>query len=727
MNLKCIEIAHAANLRGEKKQGREILFLCPQHDDHNPSLTINPDKNAWLCGPCGKGGNAWALAAFILGVDPNNKDTVTAWLRDKGLLDAKANLQIVTAYDYRDEVGKLLFQSVRYVPKDFKQRRPDGNGGWICGKGCMEGVRLIPYRLPEWKDKSTVYIAEGEKDVDNLWKLGFPATCNPMGAGKWRQDFGIHFRGKKVAIFPDNDTPGENHGRDVARHLFPVAEALKIVNLPNLPLKGDVSDWIQAGGSKAELARLIGDAPKLTKAVIDSWEETSFATEKSAATHPSPQWPVLAEEALYGLAGDIVRRIEPHSEADPAALLVQLLAGIGIAIGRNPFFEAEADRHRMNLYAVLVGRSSKSRKGTSWGYISRLLREVEPDWNKLETSGLSSGEGLIWAVRNPIERQEPIREGKSVAGYQTIITDHGVADKRLLVQEAEFASTLRVLSRDGNTLSAVIRDAWDKDTLRIKTKNSPAEATDTHIGIVAHITADELRQYLSRTEAGNGFANRFLFICVRQSKSLPEGGNLNPHDLEPLQQRLAKALAFAKTARQMRRDEEARRIWCAVYDDLAEGKLGLFGAVTARAEAQVLRLSCLYALLDESPIVRKPHLLAALALWEYAETSARFIFGDALGDSTADEILSALRSNSAGMTRTEIRDFFGRNRRVDEITRALTLLAEHGMASFQKESDTGGRSAERWIATARSTTNTTETTKVSPSVVNVVNVVSRSV
>jgi hypothetical protein len=718
MNLRCIEVVQAAGLRGETKQGREVLFLCPCHDDHSPSLTINPDKNAWLCGPCAKGGNAWALAAFILGVNPKDKDTVTAWLREKGLLDDKPRRQIVAEYDYRDENGKLLFQSVRYAPKDFKQRQPDGNRGWVWG---LDGVRLVPYRLPEWKDKSTVYVAEGEKDVDNLWKLGFPATCNPMGAGKWRPDYDVHFHGKKVVILPDNDTPGEDHGHEVARHLFPVAVATKIINLPNLPPKGDVSDWIQAGGNKKELARIIENAPRLTRAEIDSWEDKSPTVKSLQPVSRDPQpWPVLAEEAFYGLAGDIVRIIEPHTEADPAALLVQLLAGIGIAIGRNPFFEAEADRHRMNLYAILVGRSSKSRKGTSWGYVSRLLSESEPDWNKLETSGLSSGEGLIWAVRDPIEKMEPIREGKTVKTYQSVITDHGVPDKRLLVQEAEFASTLRVLSREGNTLSAIIRDAWDKGTLRTKVKNSPAEATDTHIGIVAHITADELKQYLSRTEAGNGFANRFLFICVSRSKSLPEGGNLNPHDLVPLRERLAKALAFAKTTGQMRRDEDARKIWCAVYDDLAEGRLGLFGAITARAEAQVLRLSCLYALLDESSIVRRPHLLAALALWDYALDSARFIFGDALGDSTADEILTALRSNPAGMTRTEIRDFFGRNRRADEISRALTLLAEHGMASFQKESDTGGRSLERWHATARGTTFTTEATKVGHLVVNVV-------
>lgn len=430
----------------------------------------------------------------------------------------------------------------------------------------------------------------------------------------------------------------------------------------------------------------------------------------SGGKSESIKWPVLAEEALYGLAGDIVRTIEPHSEADPVALLVQLLVAVGIAIGKNPFFEAEADRHRVNLFALLVGRTSKSRKGTSYGYIRRLIKEVEPDWQKLESSGLSTGEGLIWAVRNPTEKQEPIREGKSIIGYQAVVVDQGVADKRLLVQEAEFASTLRVLSRDGNTLSAVVRDAWDKDTLRIKNKNSPAEATDAHIGIIGHITADELKQYLSRTEAGNGFANRFLFFCVKRSKSLPEGGNLKPHDLAPHRERLAKALSFAKKAGQMVRDEESRRIWCAVYDDLAEGKLGLFGAVTARAEAQVLRLSCLYALLDESLIVGKPHLTAALALWEYAESSARFIFGDALGDSTADEILTALRAHPDGMTRTEIRDFFGKNRRADEITRALSLLAEHGMASFQTKADTGGRPAERWIATVRKAKSTTETT-----------------
>ena len=156
----------------------------------------------------------------------------------------------------------------------------------------------------------------------------------------------------------------------------------------------------------------------------------------------------------------------------------------------------------------------------------------------------------------------------------------------------------------------------------------------------------------------------------------------------------------------MSRDHEARATWADVYPELSEGKPGLLGAVTSRAEAQVLRLSMIYALLDRSPVIRREHLLAALALWEYAEASAKFIFGDSLGDPLADELLRALRCNPAGLTRTEIRDLFGRNKDATYIDRALTLLVELGLARWQPES-TGGRPAERWRAVRGGTTKTT--------------------
>jgi len=238
-------------------------------------------------------------------------------------------------------------------------------------------------------------------------------------------------------------------------------------------------------------------------------------------------WPPAPDEAaLHGLAGNFVRTIEPHSEADLAALLGQFLVVFGNAVGSRPHFMAESDRHGVNLNAVFVGKTAKGRKGTSWGHVRRVVAAADPDWSDRIMNGLSSGEGLIWQVRDPIMRRDPIREKGRVTGYEEVVADEGVKDKRLLVFEGEFASVLRVCAREGNTLSAVIRNAWDNGTLRILTKNTPAKATDAHISIIGHITQDELLRYLENTEAANGFGNRFLWFSVRRSKALPLGGKL---------------------------------------------------------------------------------------------------------------------------------------------------------------------------------------------------------
>ena len=147
----------------------------------------------------------------------------------------------------------------------------------------------------------------------------------------------------------------------------------------------------------------------------------------------------------------------------------------------------------------------------------------------------------------------------------------------------------------------------------------------------------------------------------------------------------------------MARDSAAREIWYEVYAELSEWKPGLFGAATGRAEAQVMRLALVYALLDYSSWIRREHLRAALAVWRYAEQSAAFLFGSALGDPTADEILAALRKRADGMTRLEIRDLFNRHKSSAETQRALTSLAEKGLAKSEKE-DSGGGPTERWFA-----------------------------
>ena len=408
----------------------------------------------------------------------------------------------------------------------------------------------------------------------------------------------------------------------------------------------------------------------------------------------------MAESAFHGIAGELARMIEPHTEADVAALLVQFLIGFGSMAGRNAHYRVGADYHHLNLFAVLVGATSKGRKGSAWSAVQQVLGAVDQDWedNRI-VSGLSSGEGVIHAVRDATEEQEPIRDPKSkkVTGYQTVTADAGVSDKRLMVIESEFASPLRIAERDGNVLTAVLRQGWDTGKLRILTRNRPAKATGAHISLVGHVTKDELLRYLTTTEAGNGFANRFLWVCVRRSKLLPEGGALHTVDFAPMLRKLNEAVRFARTASELRRDDKAREMWAEVYPRLTEDRLGMFGAVTGRAEAIALRLSCLYAVLDCSPQIRVPHLAAALEVWRYCEHSARFIFGNALGDQVADTILAALRKRPEGMTRTELRDLFDRHKSAGEIGRALSVLVQNGLVQSETDRDTGGRPVERWF------------------------------
>jgi hypothetical protein len=178
---------------------------------------------------------------------------------------------------------------------------------------------------------------------------------------------------------------------------------------------------------------------------------------------------------------------------------------------------------------------------------------------------------------------------------------------------------------------------------------------------------------------------------------LPEGGVMDAGVWTALRNTLAEALIFARSVGEVKRDDESRTLWREVYGELSDGKPGLAGALLGRAEAHVMRLAMLYAVLDHSNTIRTPHLLAALAVWEYAERSVYFVFGDSLGDAVADELLRLLRGCPSGVTRTEMRDYFGRNQSADRIGRALGLLLQYHHARVERQ-QTGGRPVERWFA-----------------------------
>jgi hypothetical protein len=401
-------------------------------------------------------------------------------------------------------------------------------------------------------------------------------------------------------------------------------------------------------------------------------------------------WPELDAAALHGLPGDVVRIFEPHTEADPVAVLASFLCSFGNLIGRGAFARVGTTEHHLKLFVALVGETAKGRKGESWGPVRALAERVDPGWAAGRVmSGLSSGEGLIHAVRDEVRGE---RKGEEV------VLDPGEPDKRLLAVEGELAGLLKVMAREGNTLSSTIRQAWDGDRLRTMTKNSPTRATGAHISTIGHITKAELLRHMSSTEAANGFANRYQWIMVRRSKELPFGGDVPAEELKDLSRRLDAAVRFGRKPRPVRWGGSARGPWAKVYGPLSEGKPGLFGAVVGRAEAQTLRLATLYAVSSESETIEYEHLAAALALWSYAEESARYIFGDATGDPVADDITEALRAaGGEGLSRTDLRDLFGRHKSADRINGALGELLRLGRAR-KEDVATGGRPSERGYA-----------------------------
>jgi len=392
-------------------------------------------------------------------------------------------------------------------------------------------------------------------------------------------------------------------------------------------------------------------------------------------------WPAPPAPAVYHeLLGEIVGRIAPHTEADPVAILTQLLVAFGAAVGRGAWFSVEATRHHANEFMLLVGDSSKARKGSSWDHVRRLIVAVDPHVERRMLTGLSSGEGLIWAVRDPSSQ------------------DPGIGDQRLLVIEPEFASVLKASAREISTLSPTLRSAWDARPLAILTRTAPARATHAHIALIGHITQQELRRHTTTIELANGYLNRILLIACRRQRLLPEGGHHDPLQNTGLPQALAASLKHAQQAGQLRLDNDARELWHDAYRQLAQPQPGIVGQITARAEAHTIRLALLYALADGQRQIDRPHLTAALALHDYAARSAAWALTGATGQPLAEQIHAALRATPTGLTRSQISDTLKHNQPAGHLDHALTALQAAGRATVT-QIPTGGRPAQLWTAT----------------------------
>jgi uncharacterized protein DUF3987 len=414
-------------------------------------------------------------------------------------------------------------------------------------------------------------------------------------------------------------------------------------------------------------------------------------------------WPVLDKAAYYGLAGEVVAALLPETEAAPAALLLQYLASFGNMVGRKPFVWWASVKHYPNIFVLIIGRTSRSRKGTSAQNIRVIMERTDPDWVRGNIkSGITSGEGIIEMVRDA--RYEMNKKTQTL-----VCVDPGVFDKRLLLDEREFSSSLNKMKQDANIVSQILREAWDcsPPILAKRAKYNASVSTEPLISMVAHITMDELRQKLDKLAITDGFGNRFLYSCTDRSKLLPFGGDLELVALDALATKTRLAVQAAQKLDRITMADSAKPRWEKFYRSVEEPTARtqrtaeLIDHLTARAAPQVLRLAMLYALLDGSSQMMLPHVEAAIAVWQFCEASARYIFGDLSNERIADTILRELDIiRPEGLSRRDmIRGVFGGHIQAYDLSCALRKLEAAGKIRCQKQRSNGpGRPGEMWFA-----------------------------
>lgn len=480
------------------------------------SKSLRPKDGKWFDHETGECGGYAALYEKVHGKPPEDPD-------------------IIAAYDYPDPNGRLIYQVVRKAPKKFVQRQPDGNGGWIWN---IKGIPRVPYRLPELlaaDPAEPVFIAEGEKDVDALRERALVATTNPGGAGKWQASYGEHLRGRHVVILPDNDAAGRDHAADVARKLKPYAASVRVIELPNLPDKGDVSDWLAAGGT----AELLMD---MLTAADDGVEISTPPAQERGGGIPPPELRDFLSIATWikrdipesdRLLGDLfttTTRILLVGTTGLGKTMFGLAEALAMAVGTG-FLHWRAGRPARVLYidGEMPGELIKSRCVDALrragnpdlpGALFIFGRDLEedaarlfPSLGKLEPFNTEAGQNWLLALI------------KMLGGVDTVIFDNvmslTVGDKK---EEATWNDVLPlVASLTTKRVGQLWIDHTGHDTSRVYGTSTKSWRFDT-VGVMTPLPDDERR----------GADVAFLLTFTKARRRTPD----NRADFEPVTVRL---------------------------------------------------------------------------------------------------------------------------------------------------------------------------------------------
>lgn len=361
--------------------------------------------------------------------------------------------------------------------------------------------------------------------------------------------------------------------------------------------------------ARAELQQLLDENPEGREQRARNFEDSHVLSR-----------PQLIPIALFGMLKEITDIACKNTEAVPISVAVHVMTRFAATIGRTAYIQLGDTRRYLNLFSLVVGPTSKGRKGTSADMPKQLFRYAEGLKVYVsplqQLTALSTGEGLIHRVRDEMVDEE---SGK--------VIDRGVYDKRLICDVSEFSGVLTVAGRKDNTLSATLRDAFDGGVLTIPTKTSFNRATGAHISIVGSIPEAELVQSLKSVDIVNGLANRFMMFFSARSKLVSDPQPTPPELMDSLAKRLVEALDFAVMQGEITLDEEARDYWDAIYVDLNEQtREPAVAKLLGREELYTRVVAALIALMHKENVVRCQHLDAAMAWRQYWEDTLNFVF-----------------------------------------------------------------------------------------------------
>jgi len=410
---------------------------------------------------------------------------------------------------------------------------------------------------------------------------------------------------------------------------------------------------------------------------------------------PPPAYPVLNNKAYYGISGEIATLATNDSEADKAAVLMSFLAISAAMIGSDKYLMVGETQFTTKLFIALAGNSSRARKGTSLKPVIRIKKETEKILQEkhnlnqplmIGDGGLSSAEGLIYQVRD--ESEQLNKDGEPIW--------EGVADKRFCVIEEELGNVLKMAQREGNTLSPMLRRAWDGGTLAPMTKNNRLSSTNAHICLLSHITRMELNELFKGSDIYNGLANRFLWCCVRRTHLVPFPKPMPDNDVMTLANKLASNLLAINSNQEVNLSPQAKQLWVKLYKDVSQDCQGIIGAITARAEAHIIRLAMVYCLLDGKNIITIDHLSAATSVWDYCKASAIYLFSfhdPEERDPNTELLLEALKNEP--LSQTQISGLFGRHKTAKELNSFLSEMEGANLIK-QEKLKTKGRAKILW-------------------------------